>query len=69
MVDGRTTREIDGVLCYRHHTAARAGYVSRKIDETDPTPYDGRYGTGWTVQRPRYDTTRYHWLDYWLAKD
>jgi len=51
--------------CKYHHTAAKRGYVSRrtagKIEE-----YHGKYGTGYTWSYPRWDTTSYCYVEYWL---
>lgn len=51
-----------------HHKAARRGYVSRKadIDELRATPYAGQYGEGYTVLCPRFDTSQYVWIEYWV---
>lgn len=53
---------------YLHHTAATRGYMSRKIDHFGPYPYSGKFGTGYTVERPRWDTTGYHYIDYYIHK-
>lgn len=53
---------------YLHHTAAARGYVSRKIDHPEPHEYSGKFGTGYTVERPRWDTTRYIYIDYYIRK-
>lgn len=50
-----------------HHTAAARGYVSRKCPGIIK-PYSGNFGTGYIVQRPRYDTTRYIYIDYYIKK-
>ena len=48
-----------------HHTASRKGYESRRgsghIEE-----YDGRYGTGYIHIQPRYDTTRFVRVTYYI---
>lgn len=48
-----------------HHTASAKGYVSRKSDGI-VKPYSGKFGTGYIVQRPRYDTTQYIYIDYYI---
>ena len=46
------------------HTASRRGYVSRKQDGV-VIPYIGRFGVGFAILRPRYDTTQYCYIDYY----
>lgn len=53
---------------YLHHTAAARGYISRKIGHFGPREYTGKFGTGYTVERPRWDTTRYIYVDYYINK-
>lgn len=53
---------------YLHHTATARGYVSRKIDHFGPRDYTGKFGTGYTVERPRWDTTNYHYIDYYIHR-
>lgn len=60
------TITIDGIAYTYHHTATARGYVSRKNAAGIVTPYSGRFGEGVTVDRPRKDTTRYIYRDYYL---
>ena len=48
-----------------HHVAAKAGYVSRKL-ECIREAYRGRFGEGYILLRPRRDTKRYVWCEYWV---
>lgn len=48
-----------------HHTATKKGYISRKSDGI-VKEYSGRFGTGYTVERPRWDTTQYIYIDYYI---
>ena len=50
------------------HTGSRRGYVSRKsdLDQLPAEKYDGKYGKGYTVCTPRWDTTQYVNVEYWL---
>lgn len=50
----------------KHHTAACRGYVSRKDDSYIMEPYSGRFGDGYKVFTPRYDTTQYCWVTYYV---
>lgn len=49
-----------------HHTASRRGYVSRRgngiIEE-----YAGRFGAGYVLVTPRWDTTVYVNVTYYVA--
>lgn len=50
-----------------HHQASARGYVSRKPDVTPfVSPYMGIFGDGYTVAFPRYDTTGYYYLVYYI---
>jgi len=46
------------------HSARCRGYVSRKNPEGIRKTYKGRYGTGYVVYRPAWDSTRFCWVDY-----
>lgn len=48
-----------------HHTASRRGYVSRKIDGI-VEPYKGKFGEGYVIIRPRFDTTRFVTVEYYV---
>ena len=58
-------RIINGKRYELHHTATVNGYMSRKVTEK-LEEYNGRFGTGYKVHRPRYDTTNYHYVDYYV---
>lgn len=65
----KTVNEIKQMVCdgrlTEHHTASCRGYVSRKIDGV-VRRYSGRYGTGWTVETPRWDSTRFCHITYYI---
>lgn len=50
------------------HTAKRMGYVSRKKPDGIVVPYNGRYGTGYVHLTPRFDTTRFCNVTYYVSK-
>lgn len=50
---------------HMHHTARARGYVSRKC-EGIVQPYNGRFGCGYKVLRPAYDSTTYCYVDYYI---
>ena len=49
-----------------HHTARVRRYVSRKIDGI-AEPYKGKFGTGYKVYEPAWDSTRYCYVTYYVA--
>ena len=63
-----TFSELCRNSAYRyHHTASRRGYVSRRSDGI-VLPYDGRYGTGYIVLTPRWDSSWYVWCHYYITQ-
>ena len=48
------------------HTAYTRGYMSRKQDHTAPEPYNGKFGRGYTVERPARNTNNYHYITYYI---
>ena len=52
-----------------HHTATARGYVSRRISAEDypREPYNGRYGKGYKIYSPRWDTTQYCNVTYYIV--
>ena len=49
------------------HTARAYGYISRKT-EGYAERYDGKFGKGYKVHKPAYDSTRYHYVEYYIEK-
>ena len=62
-----TNDEIDTYIATHnpHHTATAAGYISRRLARVIE-PYNGRFGRGFVARYPRYDTTRYHTVEYYI---
>lgn len=56
---------------YLHHTSYAKGYVSRKAeyDSLPAVPYKGRFGTGYTVDLPSYESTQYCRRQYYILKE
>lgn len=54
--------------CKFHHRAVRRGYVSRKGDAV-LKPYKGRFGAGYIMITPRWDTTQYVTYSYYIKED
>lgn len=48
-----------------HHIATKCGYVSRKLS-CRCEEYKGRFGEGFIILRPRWDTTQYVYCEYWV---
>lgn len=55
------------VRYYEHHTASKRGYVSRRLDGK-VIPYAGKFGAGYIVLRPRWDSSQYVWCTYYIHK-
>ena len=55
---------------YLHHSAYYKGYVSRVADysELPAVPYKGRFGTGYTVILPSYESTRFCRILYYILR-
>lgn len=53
---------------YRHHTASRMGYESRRSDGKIE-PYSGRFGEGFIHVSPRWDTTQYVYVTYYIKNN
>lgn len=50
-----------------HHTASRKGYESRK-DNEHIEPYNGKFGEGYIHVQPRWDTSQYVYITYYIRK-
>jgi hypothetical protein len=50
-----------------HHTASRRGYESRK-GNGHCEPYSGRFGKGFIWVSPRWDTSSYVYVTYYIKK-
>lgn len=50
-----------------HHIGSRRGYESRK-GEGHVEEYSGRFGTGYIIVTPRWDTTQYVNVEYYIGK-
>lgn len=63
-----TVKELVNHPDYRfYHSAMKQGYVSRK-SEGIVEPYKGRYGEGYVLLSPRWDTTRYCTISYYIKR-
>lgn len=55
----------DAGIVKEHHTASRRGYISRK-SAGKVERYSGRFGTGYKLISPRWDTTQYVYITYYV---
>lgn len=60
-----TPKIINGKPYSLHHTAMTRGYISRK-NEPAPTPYSGKFGKGFVIYRPNWESTRFSFVDYYI---
>lgn len=51
-----------------HHIASRRGYIPRKGGDLIEL-YAGRFGTGYIIVSPRWDTTQYVTISYYIRDD
>lgn len=64
-----TRTELENNKNYElHHIASRRGYVSRKSDGI-VEHYTGKFGNGYVLVTPRFDTTQYVNVSYYIAKE
>lgn len=67
-VDIITAQEIErSPNYYFHHRANAKGYVSR-VHGGWCEVYQGRFGEGYVITRPRFDTTNFYYIEYWIHK-
>lgn len=50
-----------------HHTGSRRGYESRR-GNGHAESYKGKFGEGYIIITPRFDTTRYVNVEYYINK-
>jgi hypothetical protein len=62
----KTVKEIENTMKL-HHIASRRGYISRK-SAGEVESYKGKFGEGYIILRPRWDTTNYIYVEYYIAK-
>ena len=69
-------RTIRGIKCRYSHTSLKQGYVSRvKPNPEHPSskgyyePYSGRFGEGFAEMEPKWNSTCYCYISYWIAMD
>lgn len=61
-VDNVAEIENKGYRCVK--TSWKRGYLSRMITEPVIREYNGRYGKGYTVEYPAWESTNYHYISY-----
>lgn len=65
-----TYGELNTSIYKFHHKARHAAYVSRIRDTKllEAVPYNGRFGRGFYVDFPAYDSSRYCWRKYYIME-
>lgn len=67
-----TIEEIISKGYAKHHVASAQGYISRKPNPDGTygyiTKYNGRFGDGYILHEPRYDTSKYHTVTYYIKE-
>ena len=58
---------VDSGKLVRHHSASRRGYETRKLPEGHVETYNGKFGKGCIHVTPRWDTTQYVDLTYYVV--
>jgi hypothetical protein len=48
------------------HTSLARGYVSRKT-KGNVEEYEGKFGKGFKVHSPNWESTRYHYVTYYIS--
>lgn len=61
-------KNINGQWYELHHIATARGYISRKVNEV-LEEYTGRFGVGYIARYPRFDTTNYHYVAYYIKEE
>jgi hypothetical protein len=56
------TKVINGKEYKLHHVVVVNGYVSCEKKQE----YNGKYGKGYVIYQPRYDTNRYCYVELWI---
>lgn len=51
-----------------HHTEPRRNYVSDRQRAFNAYMYNGKYGEGYIIETPRYNTTNYCWISYFIKE-
>ena len=51
-----------------HHTASRRGYISRR-SAGKVEAYSGKFGKGFILVTPRFDTTQYVYITYYINQE
>ncbi len=59
---------VDGNAYTLHHSASRRGYLSRK-GPGSVERYNGRFGTGYLLASPRWDTSQYVDIYYYTLPE
>lgn len=50
----------------KHHVATVRTYVSRRTHLYDVAEYEGKYGKGYTILLPNWQSSRYSYIAYYV---
>lgn len=66
-----TYKDIKNLPLHERHTSLCRGYVSRKLDLDDfpVESYNGRFGKGYKLFGPNYDSTTYCYVTYLILEE
>ena len=56
---------VDARVLGKLHTSLFRGYVSR-VDDPSVVPYKGRFGEGYALLSPNWDSTNYSYITYYV---
>lgn len=61
---------VESGVLYEHHTSYARGYVSRKMkwSELEGEEYKGKFGEGFKVYSPNFNSTNYCYVTYYIYK-
>lgn len=49
-----------------HHWAWTRGYITRRNKDGYIEPYKGKFGEGYIHHTPSWDSTQYHYVEYYV---
>lgn len=50
----------------KHHSARARKYISRRNDACEVEYYEGKFGKGYKLFTPAWDSTQYCWVTYYV---
>jgi hypothetical protein len=62
----RTIKELESKGYKKLHTSYTRGYISRKSTTDCIRPYKGKFGEGYKVFTPCFNSSQYCYVTYWI---